>query len=65
MSEALPARVSSDGRMATWNPGLSRARQVVITVLLADGKVEERPTTNSGRARVLAPERILAVRPAT
>jgi hypothetical protein len=58
MSEALPARLSADGRAATWNPALTRAAQVVLRVRRADGEVEDRRTMNSGRARVREGERI-------
>ena len=61
MSEALPARLSADGRTATWNPALTRAGQVVLRVQRADGETEERRSMNSGRARVREGERIEAV----
>lgn len=61
MSEVLPARLSADGRTATWNPALTRAGQVMVRVRRADGEVEERRTMNSGRARVREGERIEAV----
>lgn len=55
---ALPCRLSADGRVATWNPALTYDRQVTLRVRLADGRAEERPTLNSGRARVRDGERI-------
>jgi hypothetical protein len=58
MSEALPARLSADGRAATWNPALTRAAQVVLRVRRADGEREDRRSMNSGRARVREGERI-------
>jgi hypothetical protein len=61
MSETLPARLSADGRSATWNPALTRAGQVVLRVRRADGEVEDRRSMNSGRARVRESERIEAV----
>lgn len=64
MSESIPARLSDDGRTATWNPALSRAGQVVLRVRRADGETEERRSMNSGRARVREGERIEAVRAA-
>jgi hypothetical protein len=57
---ALPVRLSADGRTATWNPGLTRATQVVLTVHAAGG-LEERRSMNSGRARVRDGERIASV----
>jgi len=62
MSELLPARLSDEGRTATWNPALTRAQQVVLRVRLADGREEERRSMNSGRARVREGERIEEVR---
>lgn len=64
MSEPLPARLSSDGRTATWNPALTRAGQVLLRVRRVDGSVEERRSVNSGRARVREGEAIEAVVPA-
>lgn len=58
MSEPLPARLSDEGRTATWNPALTRASQVVLRVRRGDGGVEERRSMNSGRARVREGERI-------
>jgi hypothetical protein len=61
VSEPLPLRLSADGRTATWNPGLTFASRVVLRVVLRDGSTQERPTMNSGRARVREGERIEAV----
>ena len=61
MTEPIPARLSDDGRTATWNPALTRAAHVVVRVRLADGTQEERRSMNSGRARVREGERIEAV----
>jgi len=61
MSEPLPVRLSDEGRTVTWNPAVTRAGQVVLRVLRADGAVEERRSVNSGRARVREGERIDAV----
>lgn len=58
MAEALPVRLSDDGRTATWNPASTRAGQVVLQVRLAGGEVESRRSMNSGRARVRDGERI-------
>jgi hypothetical protein len=63
MPEPIPARLSHEGRTATWNPALTRAAHVVLEVALADGTREERRSMNSGRARVRDGERIEAVRP--
>jgi hypothetical protein len=60
----LPARISDDGRTATWNPALTRAPHVLLRVLRDDGTTDERRTMNSGRARVREGERIEAVVPA-
>jgi hypothetical protein len=65
MTEPIPARLSDDGRTATWNPALTRAAHVILQVALADGHREERRSMNSGRARVRDGERIEAVRPAS
>jgi hypothetical protein len=65
MNEPIPARLSEDGRTATWNPALTRAQHVILEVALGDGKREERRSMNSGRARVREGERIEAVRPAS
>ncbi|HEV2147818.1 MAG TPA: hypothetical protein VGR37_10480 [Longimicrobiaceae bacterium] len=64
MSEPLPARLSDEGRTATWNPALTRASQVVLRVRRDDGAMEERRSVNSGRARVRDGERIESVVPA-
>ncbi len=61
MPEPIPARISDDGRTATWNPGLTFAGQVRVRVRLADGTAEERRSMNSGRARVREGESIEAV----
>ena len=61
MAEPLPARVSPDGRTATWNPALTRAAHVLLRVRGPDGGVEERRSLNSGRARVRDGEAIEAV----
>jgi hypothetical protein len=63
MSDALPARISADGRTATWNPALTRAARVRLRVREEGGVVVERPSSNSGRARVREGERIEAVHP--
>ncbi|HEX7243703.1 MAG TPA: hypothetical protein VF263_25675 [Longimicrobiaceae bacterium] len=63
MPEPLPARLSDEGRTATWNPALTRASQVVLRVRRGDA-VEERRSVNSGRARVREGEAIEAVTPA-
>jgi hypothetical protein len=57
----VPARISEDGRVATWNPGMTYAAQVRVRVRLADGAVEERRSMNSGRARVREGEAIEAI----
>jgi len=59
----LPARLSDDGRTATWNPALTRAAHVLLRVRRADGTVDERRSLNSGRARVREGEAIEAVVP--
>lgn len=64
MHDALPARLSDEGRTATWNPALTRASQVVLHVRRGDGMTEERRSVNSGRARVREGEAIVAVVPA-
>ncbi len=61
MTDPLPVRLSPDGRVATWNPGLTRAGQVVLRVRREDGRVEERRSVNNGRARVREGERIESV----
>ncbi len=62
--QPIPVRLSEDGRVATWNPALTRAGQVVLHVARADGTVEQRRSLNSGRARVRDGERIESVTPA-
>jgi hypothetical protein len=57
----LPARLSAEGRVATWNPALTRGAHVVLRVRGAGGTLAERLSTNSGRARVREDERIEAV----
>lgn len=61
MPEPIPVRISDDGRVATWNPGMTFAAQVLLRVRLADGATEERRSMNSGRARVREGERIEAI----
>jgi hypothetical protein len=61
MTEPIPARISEDGRTATWNPALTRAAHVLLRVSSPDGVVQERRSMNSGRARVREGERIEAV----
>lgn len=58
MAEPIPARLSDEGRTATWNPAMTRAPHVLLRVRRADGTLEERRSMNSGRAKVRAPERI-------
>ena len=64
MSEPIPARISDDGRTATWNPALTRAAHVLVRVRSDAGEIEERRSMNSGRARVREGERIEAIRAA-
>jgi len=64
VTEPIPARISGDGRTATWNPALTRAAHVLLRVRRGDGGVEERRSMNSGRARVRETEKIEAVVPA-
>ena len=64
MTEPIPARISDDGRTATWNPALTRAAHVLLRVRRDAGSAEERRSMNSGRARVREGERIEAVVPA-
>jgi hypothetical protein len=62
MAEPIPARVSPDGRTATWNPALTRAAHVLLRVRRDDdGSVDERRSMNSGRAKVREGERIESV----
>ena len=63
MTDPIPARISGDGRTATWNPALTRAAHVLLRVRRGDD-VDERRSMNSGRARVREGERIEAVVPA-
>ena len=58
MSGDLPARLSADGRTATWNPALTRAAHVLLRVRNAAGEMETRRSMYSGRARVREGERI-------
>ncbi|HET7275576.1 MAG TPA: hypothetical protein VFI91_10475 [Longimicrobiaceae bacterium] len=62
-NDALPARISADGRVATWNPALTRASRVMLRVKAADGSIVERQSVNSGRARVLEGEQIDSIVP--
>lgn len=64
MTQPLPVRLSVDGRIATWNPALTRAAQVLLRVRRQEGEMEERRSLNSGRARVREGERIESVTPA-
>ena len=64
VTDPLPARISDDGRTATWNPALTRAAHVLLRVRRTDGSTDERRTMNSGRARVRDGETIEAVVPA-
>lgn len=59
--QPIPARISEDGRTATWNPGMTYAAQVLVRVHLAGGIIEERRSMNSGRARVREGETIEAI----
>jgi len=54
----IPFRVGEEGRVATWNPALTRAAHVLLEVRRTDGEVEKRRSMNSGRARVREGERI-------
>jgi hypothetical protein len=58
MNGSIPARISDDGRTATWNPALTRAAHVLLRVRRPDGTAEERRSMNSGRAKVREGERI-------
>ena len=64
MTDPIPARISDDGRTATWNPSLTRAAHVLLRVRRGDGGTEERRSMNSGRARVREGETIEVVVPA-
>ena len=61
--EALPIRLRDEGRTATWNPAVTRAAQVLLHVVTADGDIELRRSSNSGRARVREGERITMIVP--
>lgn len=61
MPEPIPARISDDRRVATWNPGMTFSARVLVRVRLASGDTEERPSMNSGRARVRDGEAIEAI----
>ena len=61
MPEPIPARISDDGRTATWNPAMTFASHVLVRVRLAGTAVEERRSMNSGRARVREGEAIEAI----
>ncbi|MDQ3387923.1 MAG: hypothetical protein M3483_00315 [Gemmatimonadota bacterium] len=61
MTDPLPVRLSDEGRTATWNPAMTPARRIILSVRRPDGKLEERSSLNSGRARVRADERIESV----
>lgn len=63
MSEPLRIRLSDDGRVATWNPAMTRASQVAVRVAGPGGAREDRRSVNSGRARVREGETIEAVIP--
>jgi hypothetical protein len=52
MPAPLPARISDQGRTATWNPALTRDVHVVLRVRTPAGTIDERRSMNSGRARV-------------
>ena len=58
MPAPIPARLSDDGRTATWNPALTRAAHVILRVRRDDGGLEERRSMNSGRAKVREGDRI-------
>jgi hypothetical protein len=58
MADPIPARLSDEGRTATWNPAMTRAAHVVLRVRRADGSLDERRSMNSGRAKVREDERI-------
>jgi hypothetical protein len=52
MSDPIPARISDEGRTATWNPALTRSVHVILRIRGPSGTLEERRSMNSGRARV-------------
>jgi hypothetical protein len=56
MPDPIPARISDEGRTATWNPALTRSVHVILRIRGPAGTVEERRSMNSGRARVRAGE---------
>ena len=58
----MPARISDDGRTATWNPALTRAPRVEVVVRSDSGVESVRETMNSGRSRVREGEVIVEVR---
>ncbi len=58
MPVVVPARLSPDGRTATWNPALTRAARVTVEVRLPTGELVERTSLNSGRVKVREVERI-------
>ncbi len=62
MADELPARISPDGRTATWNPAVTRASRLILLIRGPEGDEGVRETANSGRARVREGERIVAVR---
>jgi hypothetical protein len=64
MTAPLPARISGEGRVATWNPALTRAQRVTLEVVCEGGRVDLRASMNSGRARVREGETIRSVTPA-
>ncbi len=61
MPQPIPARISDDGRTATWNPAMTFAPQVLVRVRLPGGGAEERRSMNSGRARVREGEAIESI----
>lgn len=61
MPDVIPARLSDEGRTATWNPAMTFAAHVLVRVRNAAGELEERRSMNSGRARVRQGERIEAI----
>jgi hypothetical protein len=60
-SDPLPIRLANEDRTATWNPAVTRARQVLVHVVREDGSVDVRRSVNSGRVRVRPGERIRSV----
>ncbi|HEX8319681.1 hypothetical protein [Longimicrobium sp.] len=61
MPDPIPARLSDEGRTATWNPAMTFASHVLVRVRLPDGRLEDRRSMNSGRARVRGEEIIEAI----